>query len=69
MNRVLARLIRLYQVSLGLLIGGSCRFRPTCSAYAEEAILRHGSLRGSGLALRRILRCQPFGGYGEDPVP
>ena len=46
-----------------------CRFTPTCSAYALEALAEWGALRGSYLALRRILRCQPFGGFGDDPVP
>jgi putative membrane protein insertion efficiency factor len=47
----------------------SCRFTPTCSAYAEEAIQRHGAARGAWLASRRLLRCHPFGGSGYDPVP
>lgn len=47
----------------------SCRFTPTCSAYALEAVVRHGVLRGGWLALRRIGRCHPWGGCGEDPVP
>ena len=47
----------------------SCRFTPTCSQYAIEAIKKHGPLRGSWLALRRILRCHPWGGSGYDPVP
>jgi hypothetical protein len=51
------------------LVGPACRFEPTCSAYAEEALHTHGAWRGSGLALRRLLRCQPFSRGGIDPVP
>jgi putative membrane protein insertion efficiency factor len=46
-----------------------CRYLPTCSSYAEEAIRLHGPVRGSGLALRRLARCHPWGGHGVDPVP
>ncbi|MBO0714275.1 MAG: membrane protein insertion efficiency factor YidD [Acidimicrobiales bacterium] len=46
-----------------------CRFVPSCSEYAVEAIARHGSVRGASLATRRLLRCHPFGGWGADPVP
>ena len=46
-----------------------CRFIPTCSSYAEEAILTYGSIKGSYLAVKRILRCHPFGAFGYDPVP
>jgi len=46
-----------------------CRFEPSCSAYAHEAIVTHGAVRGSGLALRRLSRCRPLGGRGWDPVP
>lgn len=49
--------------------GCGCRFRPTCSHYALEAIATHGALRGSALAARRVLRCHPWGGHGADPVP
>jgi putative membrane protein insertion efficiency factor len=62
-------LVRVYQVLLSPLLGGRCRFHPSCSAYALEALRLHGLLRGGGLALRRIGRCHPFGGSGYDPVP
>jgi putative membrane protein insertion efficiency factor len=48
---------------------GRCRFTPSCSAFALEAIQKHGALRGVGLALRRLARCHPWGGCGDDPVP
>ncbi len=58
-----------YRYSLSALIGRNCRFAPTCSAYAIEAIERHGAIAGGWLALRRIARCHPWGGSGYDPVP
>jgi putative membrane protein insertion efficiency factor len=61
--------IRLYRWLLSPWLGGSCRYWPSCSVYAEEAVHRHGALRGSWLALRRLLRCHPLGGHGVDPVP
>jgi putative membrane protein insertion efficiency factor len=61
--------VRLYQVLLGPLVGGACRFEPSCSAYAATALEQHGLLRGTKLALRRISRCHPFGSHGFDPVP
>ncbi len=61
--------IRFYRRALSPLKPPVCRFEPTCSAYAIEAIERYGSLRGSWMALRRILRCQPFCKGGYDPVP
>jgi len=62
--------IRLYQVTLSPLLGPSkCRFKPTCSHYAVEAIEEWGIFKGSWLALKRILRCHPWGGFGYDPVP
>lgn len=63
------KLIRLYQVTLSPYMGRQCRYTPTCSNYAIEALQKHGLLRGSWLALRRILRCAPWGGSGYDPVP
>lgn len=62
-------IIRFYRVAISPLTPPSCRFTPSCSAYAEEAVRRHGALRGGWLALRRLLRCHPFGGRGYDPVP
>lgn len=61
--------IRLYQRYISPLTPPACRYTPTCSQYAVEAIQLHGPLRGSWLALRRILRCHPWGGSGYDPVP
>lgn len=67
--RLLAALVRFYQLGISPLIGARCRFAPTCSAYAHEALTEHGAWRGSWLALRRLLRCQPFCAGGYDPVP
>ncbi len=61
--------IRAYKLTLSPWIGRQCRYLPTCSAYAEEALIRHGPLRGGFLAVRRVCRCHPFGGSGYDPVP
>ncbi len=61
--------VRLYQWILSPWFPGSCRFWPSCSAYAEEALGRHGMLRGLYLSIRRLLRCHPLGGHGVDPVP
>lgn len=62
-------LIRIYQIVLSPLLGNHCRFHPTCSSYAHEAILRHGLVRGTWLGLRRLARCHPFHAGGIDPVP
>jgi putative membrane protein insertion efficiency factor len=66
---VLLAAIRTYQLTLSGWLGGQCRFSPTCSRYAEEAIRSLGAMRGSFLAARRVLRCNPFGSGGLDPVP
>ncbi|KAA9132094.1 membrane protein insertion efficiency factor YidD [Marinihelvus fidelis] len=69
MKRILLALIRAYQLTLSPIVGYHCRFTPTCSRYAAEAIEVHGAARGSWLAARRIARCHPFCDGGIDPVP
>jgi uncharacterized protein len=62
-------LVWVYRYTLSPLLGVNCRFEPTCSAYAMQALRRHGVFRGSVLAAKRIARCHPWGGSGYDPVP
>ena len=69
MKRVMLWLIRFYQRQINPSLPPSCRFTPTCSQYAYEAIARHGALKGGYLAIRRILKCHPFHPGGYDPVP
>ena len=70
MKNLLLKLIRFYQKNLSQRKKTStCRFIPCCSTYALEAIQRHGALRGGALAIWRVLRCNPFGKWGYDPVP
>lgn len=69
MARALLSLIRFYRRAISPLTPPSCRFTPTCSAYAELAVERYGARRGGWIALKRLLRCHPFGGSGYDPVP
>jgi putative membrane protein insertion efficiency factor len=69
MKRLLQLPIHLYRWLLSPMLGGNCRYHPTCSAYALEAIEEHGAWRGSWLSARRICRCHPWGGHGYDPVP
>jgi putative membrane protein insertion efficiency factor len=66
---LLISLIRVYRATLSGLLGGQCRFEPSCSAYAEQAIRTRGAAIGSALAIWRVLRCNPFGRPGLDPVP
>ena len=65
---VLRGLVRVYQLTLSPFIGRQCRFHPTCSEYARDALSVHGGLKGSYLTARRLLRCHPWGGSGYDPV-
>lgn len=69
MNRMLVFLLRLYQYAISPLLGPRCRFYPSCSHYAVEAVQRHGSLKGGYLAVRRVGRCHPWHPGGFDPVP
>lgn len=69
MSRIFIAVIRLYQLCISPFLGAHCRFSPTCSQYAVEAIGRHGSIRGAWYAVCRIVRCNPFNGGGYDPVP
>lgn len=68
-RRLLAGLIRGYQLVISPALPPSCRFHPSCSQYALEAVSRHGALRGTWLAARRLVRCHPFHPGGYDPVP
>jgi len=73
LSRLLAKpligLVRFYRLAVSPWLGGNCRFQPTCSTYAIEALQTHGVLRGGWLATKRISRCHPWGGSGYDPVP
>ncbi|HEX8805446.1 MAG TPA: membrane protein insertion efficiency factor YidD [Candidatus Aquilonibacter sp.] len=69
MRTPLLLLIRLYQLTLSKLLGPRCRFYPSCSQYAAEAIQKHGAFRGTALAIARVLRCHPWHPGGVDPVP
>ena len=66
---VLILLVEAYRLILSPLLGGFCRFSPSCSVYAQEALRRHGAVRGSQLSVLRLLRCHPFHAGGHDPVP
>ncbi|MFI4871888.1 MAG: membrane protein insertion efficiency factor YidD [Phycisphaerales bacterium JB061] len=65
----LVLLVRLYQITLSPLLGGQCRYHPTCSAYAIDALREYGAIRGSIMTIKRIGRCNPFAKGGYDPVP
>ena len=69
LRRIFIIPIRLYQLCISPMLPKACRFEPTCSQYAAEAIMKLGIFRGTWLAVRRILRCHPWGGSGYDPVP
>lgn len=65
---VVIGLIKLYQYLLSPMLGASCRYTPTCSQYGIEAVKKYGAIKGGWLTLKRIARCNPWGGHGHDPV-
>ncbi|MGC1879155.1 MAG: membrane protein insertion efficiency factor YidD [Rhabdochlamydiaceae bacterium] len=69
MKFLLLKLIRLYQLCISPFLGHCCRFYPTCSDYAMEAVRRHGAWKGTWLAVKRLVKCHPWHGGGEDDVP
>jgi len=69
MKFLVLALIRIYQWTLSPVVGGCCRFQPSCSEYAMEAVRTHGAIAGTWMGLRRIFRCHPFNPGGYDPVP
>ncbi|WP_084186893.1 membrane protein insertion efficiency factor YidD [Andreprevotia chitinilytica] len=69
MSRPLILLVRAYQLGISPLLGPRCRYTPSCSQYAVEAIGKYGAARGGWLTIRRLCRCHPWGGCGHDPVP
>lgn len=69
MSRIVLFLIRAYRAGISPLLPGACRYTPTCSEYAVTAVERFGAGRGSWLAVKRLARCHPLGGFGPDPVP
>lgn len=69
MKKIFILLIKIYRKFISPLSPGKCRFIPTCSTYAMEAIQRYGAVKGGLLSVKRILKCNPFGPYGYDPVP
>ena len=68
-TKILTGVIRFYQRAISPLLGANCRYTPTCSAYGIQALEKYGPLKGSWLAVKRILSCNPWGGHGYDPLP
>ncbi|MFM2285381.1 MAG: rane protein insertion efficiency factor YidD [Bacteroidota bacterium] len=69
LTKLIIALIRVYQQVISPVLPNACRYTPTCSAYGIEAVKKYGPLKGTAMAIRRILRCNPWGGHGHDPVP
>ena len=69
LKAIFTGLIRIYQMAISPYLGQNCRYEPSCSTYAIEALDKHGVFKGSWLAIKRIFSCGPWGGHGYDPVP
>ncbi len=69
LTKLFIAIIRFYQLVISPILPSACRYSPTCSAYGIEALKKHGAIKGSVLTIKRIMRCNPWGGHGEDPVP
>jgi putative membrane protein insertion efficiency factor len=69
LTKLFIAIIRFYQLVISPILPSACRYTPTCSSYGIEALKRHGAIKGSVLTIKRIMRCNPWGGHGEDPVP
>lgn len=69
LSKLVLAIIWFYQAAISPLLGSNCRYNPTCSVYATEAVKKHGPWKGGRLAIKRILSCHPWGGSGHDPVP
>lgn len=69
LKKIALGLVKFYQLSIRPLLPNACRYTPSCSEYATEAIQKYGALKGSWMGFKRFMRCHPFGGHGYDPVP
>lgn len=69
MKQLLVLIFRGYQLLISPLLPNACRYAPTCSEYGIQAVRKHGALKGGWIAIKRILRCHPWGGHGYDPLP
>ncbi len=69
LTKLFIAIIRFYQLAISPILPSACRYSPTCSSYGIEALKKHGAIKGCVLTIKRIMRCNPWGGHGEDPVP
>ena len=69
LTKLFIAIIRFYQLVISPILPSACRYTPTCSSYGIEALKKHGAIKGSVLTIKRIMRCNPWGRHGEDPVP